>query len=257
MKKIGQMLLLGWQGAGAQGVNASGGGAGGRTGRGRRDRLHPQCRDAGRAARDIDEPSGAGARRGACRRCSSPWTRRAGASAAWGRRTSPARRPPARSATRATPAEARAAAYRHRTEQLRPLGINWDFAPVLDVNNNPKNPVIGDRSYGDDPQQVAAMGIAALRGFQEDGGILACGKHFPGHGDTDTDSHFALPSHHPRAGPAGGGRTGPVPGRHRVRPGRRDDRAHLVPGVGRHAARHPLARVSSRACCARRWTFTG
>lgn len=78
-------------------------------------------------------------------------------------------------------------------EELRALGFNWDFAPVLDVNNNPKNPVIGDRAYGSDPALVAAMGAQAVRGFQEDAGILACGKHFPGHGDTDTDSHYALP----------------------------------------------------------------
>jgi len=90
------------------------------------------------------------------------------------------------------PEQARAAA-RAIGEELRALGFNWDFAPVLDVNNNPHNPVIGDRSYGDDPALVAAMGAAAVRGFQEDAGILACGKHFPGHGDTDTDSHHALP----------------------------------------------------------------
>ena len=78
-------------------------------------------------------------------------------------------------------------------EELRELGFNWDFAPVLDVNNNPRNPVIGNRSYGEDPQLVASMGAAAALGFQEDAGILACGKHFPGHGDTDTDSHHALP----------------------------------------------------------------
>lgn len=77
--------------------------------------------------------------------------------------------------------------------ELRGVGINWNFAPVLDVNNNPQNPVIGDRSYSDDPTIVAAMGVAAVRGFQDDAGILACGKHFPGHGDTDTDSHHALP----------------------------------------------------------------
>ena len=77
--------------------------------------------------------------------------------------------------------------------ELRDLGFNWDFAPVLDVNNNPRNPVIGDRSYGDDATLVADMGAAAILGFQEDAGILACGKHFPGHGDTDTDSHHALP----------------------------------------------------------------
>lgn len=77
--------------------------------------------------------------------------------------------------------------------ELKAVGINWDFAPVLDVNNNPENPVIGNRSYGEDPARVAAMGVAAVRGFQDDAGILACGKHFPGHGDTDTDSHLALP----------------------------------------------------------------
>lgn len=90
------------------------------------------------------------------------------------------------------PAQARDAA-RRIGEGLRALGFNWDFAPVLDVNNNPKNPVIGDRAYGDNAALVAAMGAAAVRGFQEDAGILACGKHFPGHGDTDTDSHHALP----------------------------------------------------------------
>lgn len=77
--------------------------------------------------------------------------------------------------------------------ELRSVGLNWDFAPVLDVNNNPKNPVIGDRSYGDDPGLVSRMGAAAVAGFQEDAGIIACGKHFPGHGDTDVDSHHALP----------------------------------------------------------------
>ncbi len=90
------------------------------------------------------------------------------------------------------PEQARAAA-RDTAAQLKDVGINWDFAPVLDVNNNPRNPVIGSRSYGDDPQAVAAMGLAAVRGFQDDGGLLACGKHFPGHGDTETDSHLALP----------------------------------------------------------------
>lgn len=90
------------------------------------------------------------------------------------------------------PERARAAA-REIGLELRDLGFNWDFAPVLDVNNNPDNPVIGNRSYGDDPALVAALSAAAVRGFQDDAGILACGKHFPGHGDTDTDSHHALP----------------------------------------------------------------
>ncbi len=78
--------------------------------------------------------------------------------------------------------------------ELKALGFNWDFAPVLDVDSNPDNPVIGDRSYSPNPAIVAALGVAALHGFQDDAGILACGKHFPGHGDTDLDSHFALPT---------------------------------------------------------------
>jgi len=78
--------------------------------------------------------------------------------------------------------------------ELSSVGINWDFAPVLDVNNNPDNPVIGSRSYSEDADIAAAMGSAAVRGFQNDGGILACGKHFPGHGDTNVDSHHALPT---------------------------------------------------------------
>ena len=90
------------------------------------------------------------------------------------------------------PAQARLAA-KAMGQELRELGFNWDFAPVLDVDSNPKNPVIGSRSYGSEPNLVASMGTSAVRGFQEDAGILACGKHFPGHGDTDTDSHFALP----------------------------------------------------------------
>ncbi len=93
----------------------------------------------------------------------------------------------------ADPAQARAAARKTGLE-LRSVSINWNFAPVLDVNNNPANPVIGRRSYGDDPQRVAAMGVAAVQGYQDDAGILACGKHFPGHGDTDVDSHLALPT---------------------------------------------------------------
>jgi len=76
--------------------------------------------------------------------------------------------------------------------QCRLMGIHVNFAPVVDVNNNPKNPVINDRSFGDDKYNVARLGLAYMRGMQ-DGGILACAKHFPGHGDTDTDSHTGLP----------------------------------------------------------------
>jgi beta-N-acetylhexosaminidase len=73
----------------------------------------------------------------------------------------------------------------------RALGIHMAFAPVLDVNNNPKNPVIAARSFGEDPQLVARMGRALIRGIQENG-MLATAKHFPGHGDTEQNSHLEL-----------------------------------------------------------------
>ncbi len=72
------------------------------------------------------------------------------------------------------------------------VGINVVFAPTVDVNNNPANPVINTRSFGEDPAQVAAMTAAFVRGVQS-AGAAATAKHFPGHGDTDTDSHLALP----------------------------------------------------------------
>ncbi|MEP6904522.1 MAG: glycoside hydrolase family 3 N-terminal domain-containing protein [Gemmatimonadales bacterium] len=74
----------------------------------------------------------------------------------------------------------------------RALGIHIAYAPVLDVNNNPANPVINTRSYGEDPQQVARLGSAFIRGLQANG-MIATGKHFPGHGDTGVNSHLALP----------------------------------------------------------------
>jgi beta-N-acetylhexosaminidase len=76
--------------------------------------------------------------------------------------------------------------------QLAALGFNLDFAPVLDVDTNPDNPVIGDRSFGAEPERVARHGAAFARGLQA-AGVAACGKHFPGHGDTALDSHVALP----------------------------------------------------------------
>jgi beta-N-acetylhexosaminidase len=76
--------------------------------------------------------------------------------------------------------------------EARAVGIHAPFAPVLDVNNNPQNPIINVRSFGEDPQAVAEMGVAFVRGLQEHGAV-ATGKHFPGHGDTETDSHLALP----------------------------------------------------------------
>ncbi|MBU4346407.1 MAG: beta-N-acetylhexosaminidase [Candidatus Omnitrophica bacterium] len=76
--------------------------------------------------------------------------------------------------------------------ELKAVGINMDLAPVLDVNNNPSNPVIGVRSFGEDPLLVAKLGEAFISGMQSEG-IIACGKHFPGHGDTTVDSHLGLP----------------------------------------------------------------
>ncbi|MCM3270375.1 beta-N-acetylhexosaminidase [Paenibacillus elgii] len=77
--------------------------------------------------------------------------------------------------------------------ELRALGVNMNFAPDLDINNNPANPVIGVRSFGESPEAVAEYGAASIRGFQ-DAGVSATAKHFPGHGDTATDSHLDLPT---------------------------------------------------------------
>jgi beta-N-acetylhexosaminidase len=76
--------------------------------------------------------------------------------------------------------------------ELKAVGISLDYAPVLDIHTNPKNPIIGDRAIGEDADTVARLGAAIVRGLQENG-IAACGKHFPGHGDTAVDSHLALP----------------------------------------------------------------
>jgi beta-N-acetylhexosaminidase len=77
-------------------------------------------------------------------------------------------------------------------EELRALGINFNLAPVLDVNNNPNNPVIGVRSYSDNSELAAEYGVNVIKGLQSKG-VIATAKHFPGHGDTDTDSHLSLP----------------------------------------------------------------
>ena len=79
--------------------------------------------------------------------------------------------------------------------QCKLLGIHINFAPVVDVNSNPENPIINNRSFGEDPQKVGRLGVAYMKGLQ-DNHILACAKHFPGHGDTDTDSHKTLPTVH-------------------------------------------------------------
>jgi beta-N-acetylhexosaminidase len=77
-------------------------------------------------------------------------------------------------------------------EQCTRMGIQVDYAPVVDVNNNPDNPVINDRSFGEDPHRVAELGIQYMKGLQ-DNGVLATAKHFPGHGDVSVDSHLDLP----------------------------------------------------------------
>ena len=76
--------------------------------------------------------------------------------------------------------------------ELRAVGITLDYAPVLDIHTNPKNPVIGDRALADTADLVGRLGVAIVRGLQEHG-VAACGKHFPGHGDTSVDSHLELP----------------------------------------------------------------
>ncbi|MBM3440715.1 MAG: serine hydrolase, partial [Bacteroidetes bacterium] len=77
-------------------------------------------------------------------------------------------------------------------EQCKRMGIQVNYAPVVDVNNNPNNPVINDRSFGEDKYKVARFGIEYMLGMEESG-VMACAKHFPGHGDTETDSHYDLP----------------------------------------------------------------
>src|SRR5437660_10214096 len=76
--------------------------------------------------------------------------------------------------------------------ELKAVGVTLDYAPVLDVHTNPKNPVIGDRALAEQAADVARLGGAIVRTLQAEG-IAACGKHFPGHGDTSTDSHHELP----------------------------------------------------------------
>ncbi|WP_410771956.1 beta-N-acetylhexosaminidase [Fontibacillus sp. BL9] len=88
--------------------------------------------------------------------------------------------------------EAAEEAYGIIGEELAGFGLNLDFAPVLDVNSNPDNPVIGDRAFGNTPEVVSKMGLAAMEGLS-DKGVIPVVKHFPGHGDTSVDSHLGLP----------------------------------------------------------------
>ena len=130
--------------------------------------------------------------------------------------------------------------------ELRALGITMNFAPTLDVNNNPGNPVIGTRSFGERPEDVARFGLAAAAGLRE-GGVAATGKHFPGHGDTALDSHYALPTiaggrerlRRDRAAAVPGGDRGGYPGDHEF--------AHRLPRPRpRWPPLHPLAAPAHR-----------
>jgi len=85
--------------------------------------------------------------------------------------------------------------FRAVAEEAKYAGINTIFAPVLDINTNPKNPIIAVRAFGEDPATVSLLGIEMIRALQGSG-IAACGKHFPGHGDTSVDSHIKLPVLH-------------------------------------------------------------
>jgi beta-N-acetylhexosaminidase len=99
--------------------------------------------------------------------------------------------PPAMKLAKQTPKFIREVA-RAQSEELRALGFTINFAPVLDIHSNENNPIIGDRAFGTDAKTVADLAMTFAQGMRE-GGILSCGKHFPGHGDTDKDSHIELP----------------------------------------------------------------
>ena len=101
--------------------------------------------------------------------------------------------PPAMAVTAAGDSALAYAHGRVTAAEARASGLHMTLGPVLDVNSNPRNPIISTRSFGEDPRAVARFGAAVMRGLQ-DGGLLAVGKHFPGHGDTDEDSHLALPT---------------------------------------------------------------
>lgn len=101
--------------------------------------------------------------------------------------------PPAATVARSGSTELAYQAAAVTAKELRAVGINMNMAPVLDVQTNPSNPIIGDRAFGSDPDNVSRMGAATVAGLH-DHLVLACGKHFPGHGDTSHDSHLELPA---------------------------------------------------------------
>ncbi len=100
--------------------------------------------------------------------------------------------PPCEVLSRCNSSELAYAAAATIAKELKAVGINMNMSPVLDVNSNPANPVIGDRAFGTAPAPVCELGLATVGGLQ-DNRVVACGKHFPGHGDTNADSHKELP----------------------------------------------------------------
>ncbi len=100
--------------------------------------------------------------------------------------------PPCELLGRCNSSELAYAAAATTAKELRAVGINMNMSPVLDVNSNPANPVIGDRAFGSTPEPVRELGLVTVGGLQHNG-VVACGKHFPGHGDTTADSHKELP----------------------------------------------------------------
>ena len=194
-QKIGQMLCLGWGGAGAlcaineqarrcvgelgaggmivMGRNVAGPGAGAiDAGAVRAMLAQLQERATVPLLVGTDQEGGRVARFGAA-----PFTRM----------------PPALTIGEQSDTNLARAAARATGRELKAVGVNWNFAPVADINSNPDNPVIGDRSFGDNPERVAEMVAAQVAGYTESG-VLACAKHFPGHGDTSLDSHYDLPT---------------------------------------------------------------
>ena len=126
--------------------------------------------------------------------------------------------------------------------ELAAVGIRQNLAPVADVNVDPANPVIGIRSFGSRPELVSTMVAAQVRGFQEDAAVAATAKHFPGHGDTDIDSHSGLPTIRHDRDTWWTPRCTAVRGRHRGRRGRHHDRARGRPGTGpQPASGHAVA----------------
>ena len=159
----------------------------------RRDLDGPQHQPAGHAAPDAGATCRRARRRTACRRCLSPRTRKAGASTAWTRRTTPGSPSLREIGQTGDPGTARRKRRRHRagTQKRRhQLGLRARPGCQQQPATTPSS---ATARMATTPALVARLGAAAVRGFQEDAGILACGKHFPGHGDTDTDSHLALP----------------------------------------------------------------